>query len=741
VPETILGHQAPPAESALSAEAVTLPPASLPTQTDAEASEFVSGIMEAGTVLGVYRLVKLLGKGGMGEVYLAVHTKLGRKVALKLLRSKYAADTSAVRRFFREARAASQINHPNIVAINDFIENEAGNCFYVMEYLEGETLADRIKRGGVVLEEILEIGQQIGTGLEALHGAGVIHRDLKPANIFLVRQEGQPVQVKLLDFGLIKLGEAADVDRVAAPTNPDMLVGTPEYMAPEHIRNISNLDHRADLYSLGVILYEMVSSRRPIEASSMGELLVSIVTEPPRRLDPGVTAPPLKRLIMQCLEKGPQDRPASAAEVVSVLQSLRKQAGARRRRAWPWVVGLLGVLVAMAALALGLNSRTATVPAPTDKPIAVLKALRRDVRHRARDSARWGDAKQRMDLRHLDALKTGAGSRAEVTFHVGGQLEVQERSVVLIEAPDPEAPEKGPVTRIKSGGAKGIAEPGRPLVFYTPDGRVGRLAATGAKRATFRLVTRDNGTTEVAVLKGAATLRSADKSVELSAGQVVDVVKGGKLGEVARLLRYPSLESPVVDEELEGKSVVLRWSAIPRATRYRVQVSRDLMFDARVVDRRVVGTVLTIPDLSPGKYVWRASSIDAKGREGEFGFARRFSIKPPAGAAPSIDATPGDNAVVKVAEPPAEVAFRWTGLRPPVVLVVARSQSLDRFVTKRVSLEVNTATVSLKPGVYYWGLFRGRGKRRTPLIRTRRLLVRKKLPPELHLPEIDWKKE
>jgi len=143
-PRTILGQGSPPAiETMVGSHAA-----------DEAAGEFVSAIMEPGTLIGAYRLVSLLGKGGMGEVYLALHTTLGRKVALKLLRTQYAVDRDAVRRFFTEARSASQINHPNIVAITDFIENESGNCFYVMEYLEGETLAERIGKGALPLQEI-----------------------------------------------------------------------------------------------------------------------------------------------------------------------------------------------------------------------------------------------------------------------------------------------------------------------------------------------------------------------------------------------------------------------------------------------------------------------------------------------------------------------------------------------------------------------------------------------------------
>jgi len=569
----------------------------------------------------------------------------------------------------------------------------------------------------------------------------VVHRDLKPANIFLVQQPDGPMRVKLLDFGLAKLSEETHVRGEPAPKNPETLVGTPEYMSPEQIRGVEAVDHRIDIYSLGVVLYEMVALRRPIVASSMGGLLVNIVTEPPRPLEPDSAPPPLERLIMQCLEKQPDDRPPSAEELVQVVRSLAPREAARRRPAWIWAAVLAALVVAGVALfALISRDRRSSAPPParTERPIAALKNQWQEVKHRSREGVHWAAARPRMDLFHLDGLKTGAGARAEVTFRVGGSLQVDERSVVLIEAPDPTASQPGPVARIKSGRVRGTAAVGRPLLFYTPDGKLGKLTATGGKPAAFRLVARDDGTVGVAVLKGTAKIEAAGRTIELQAGRVVDLAQG-RLGAPLALLPYPALLAPGVDEQIDARPVVLRWEAVPKAARYRLQVSTMMAFDHRTEDRMVEGTSRLLAAPSPGSCAWRVASVDQAGREGEFGFARRFSVRAAASAPSSVEATPPDNAVVKVAEGPAQIPFRWAGGRPPFLVLVARSPTLKRFVVARSRMTTRSTEVTLAPGIYYWRLFEIKGAKRDPVIPARRLVVRKKQPPELHLPEIDWK--
>lgn len=204
-----------------------------------------------------YRIDAQLGEGGMGEVYLAVDTQLGRKVALKILPAELTRDEERVRRFEREARTASGLNHPNILTIYE-IGRAEGTHFIITELVEGETLRDLIRTGPIELTRLLDIGAQAADALAAAHRAGVVHRDIKPENI-MVRRDGY---VKLLDFGLAKLLETSRDAPLTALTTPGMVVGTIQYMSPEQTAG-SHVDHRADIFSLGCVLYEMATSRHP----------------------------------------------------------------------------------------------------------------------------------------------------------------------------------------------------------------------------------------------------------------------------------------------------------------------------------------------------------------------------------------------------------------------------------------------------------------------------------------------
>ena len=387
----------------------------------------------SGTVIGSYRIEELLGKGGMGEVYCAIHTTLGRKFALKLLRSSFSWERDAIRRFYLEARAASQVQHPNIVSITDFIESEEGEFCYVMEYLEGEALNQRLDRGALSLEETLDIAVQIGMGLEALHNAGVIHRDLKPPNVFLARQAREPVRVKLLDFGIIKLSQDSKlVKKLAKGTGHLRLMGTPDYMSPEQVQALATLDHRADIYSFGVILYEMLSGRRPLLSPSTGELLQKVMVEKPLSpsdLTEAEIPPPLERLIMRCLEKDPDDRPETVGEVVEVLRETAaavrdaREAPRRRRRAILLLLGLF--MMASSALVYILWPAPQVVAPALEQPIATLARKWRTVTRRPRESVKWEPARVKMDLYRLDAVRTGLGAEAVVRFNRGGSLTIR----------------------------------------------------------------------------------------------------------------------------------------------------------------------------------------------------------------------------------------------------------------------------------------------------------------------------
>ena len=248
-----------------------------------------------GRVMGRYRIVAPLGSGGMGEVYLAEDTTLNRKVALKLLPAHFTQDRDRLRRFDQEARAASALNHPNIITIYE-IGQWDNTQFIATEFIEGKTLRDRMQLGRMPLPEILEIGTQVAGALAAAHAAGIVHRDIKPANI-MVRTDGY---VKVLDFGLAKL--TATVSAQADRTDLGRVMGTINYMSPEQALG-QPLDDRTDLFSLGVVLYEIATGARPFEGESDAAIYDAILNKaPPTRANP-ILPPELDRIIRHALEK------------------------------------------------------------------------------------------------------------------------------------------------------------------------------------------------------------------------------------------------------------------------------------------------------------------------------------------------------------------------------------------------------------------------------------------------------
>ncbi len=275
-----------------------------------------------------YTLISFLGIGGMGEVYLAEDTKLGRKVALKTLPAEFTNDKERLRRFHHEARAASALNHPNLLTIHE-IGSEAGAHFIAAEYIDGETLRQALKRGKMKVDDALDIAQQAAFALTAAHGAGIVHRDIKPENI-MVRRDGI---VKVLDFGLAKLLEdhARDMvdheadTRALVLTDPGKVLGTPQYMSPEQARG-QELDARSDIWSLGVVLYEMLAGRPPFRGETRSHTVVSILeTEPPPlgTLAPDTPAE-LQRIVRKSLTKDRESRYQTARDLMIDLKSLRR---------------------------------------------------------------------------------------------------------------------------------------------------------------------------------------------------------------------------------------------------------------------------------------------------------------------------------------------------------------------------------------------------------------------------------
>jgi serine/threonine protein kinase len=237
--------------------------------------------LKAGEKVGNFEIVAMIGRGGMGEVYRARDVRLKRDVAIKTLPSDFAFDRDRIARFEREARAASALNHPNIVSIYE-IGAESGVSFIVSELVDGETLVRIIERGPLPLRKLIEVSTQICDGLATAHTAGVIHRDLKPGNIMLTRDG----RVKILDFGLARQERAPGFDGTTVEASrPGMIMGTPGYMSPEQVRGEAT-DARSDLFSLGMILYEMASGQRAFRGSSSIEVMNSILKDDPPELPP-----------------------------------------------------------------------------------------------------------------------------------------------------------------------------------------------------------------------------------------------------------------------------------------------------------------------------------------------------------------------------------------------------------------------------------------------------------------------
>jgi len=271
------------------------------------------------TLIGKYRVDEKLSEGGMGAVYRGTHVLMDKTVAIKVLRPSLAADEKIVARFSREARAASRISHPNALAVTDFGESEDGVVFLVMEFLDGKTLKEVIREEGPMpLARVVDIMRQVGDALKAAHEQGVVHRDLKSDNIMLI-SAGVGDHPKVLDFGIAKINEPENPDPEL--TAPNLVIGTPQYMSPEQCSQSSNIDSRSDIYSFGVILYEMLVGHVPFSGESPTIVMMKHLQEPvPSVIAERSDIPPsIGKIISRAMAKAPDDRYQSISDLLEDL--------------------------------------------------------------------------------------------------------------------------------------------------------------------------------------------------------------------------------------------------------------------------------------------------------------------------------------------------------------------------------------------------------------------------------------
>jgi serine/threonine protein kinase len=284
---------------------------------------------EPGDVVGHYKVIEFLGEGGMGTVFKVEHAALGRAYALKVLRSKVVErDPTAGQKFLREARTASRVRHPNIVDVFDFGHMPDGRPYFVMELLEGESLADRVERGALPPAEVVVIARQLATALAAAHERGVVHADVTPSNALIVG--GADLHVKLVDFGLAELAGEGATDDV-----PEFVLGTPAYISPEQLRGLSPTD-RSDQYGLGAVLFELLTGHPPYMDKDLRTLCMMHINAPipPVESPHGPLPPKLADLVTTCLQKTPQARFPGMRALLAALEEIERVTDRRGWRRW-----------------------------------------------------------------------------------------------------------------------------------------------------------------------------------------------------------------------------------------------------------------------------------------------------------------------------------------------------------------------------------------------------------------------
>jgi TPR repeat protein len=348
-----------------------------------------------GAAVGSYKIVAELGKGGMGVVYVAEHSLIGKKAAVKVLLPRFAASADIVQRFFNEAKAAAAIQHPGIVEVFDFGHLADGSAYLVMELLGGESLTARLSRGPLPLAELVNVAKQTAAAVGAAHEKGIVHRDLKPDNVYLVPDEHMPfgVRVKVLDFGIAKLADEGQPGEVQ--TQAGEMLGTPNYMSPEQCKGAGDVDARADVYSLGCIVYEMATGTVPFDEKGTGAVIAAHIYEappPPRTIDANLAAG-LEVVILRALAKEPGERPQSMDALAEELDRTLTAPAVTVAKPFEGVVehvpldtplgkkpknliaiggGLMAVVIGVAVALFSGGKKPPVVVVPDAAPVAVL---------------------------------------------------------------------------------------------------------------------------------------------------------------------------------------------------------------------------------------------------------------------------------------------------------------------------------------------------------------------------------
>ena len=452
--------------------------------------------------IGPNHLLKLIGEGGTGNVYLAVDTRLDRKVAIKILTVDFAEDVDRISRFKQEARATSSLNHPNIVTIFEVGETE-GRYYIVTEFVEGLVLRVRMATalpGGLDATEAVSIITQVLQALDAAHRAGIIHRDIKPENI-IIRADGL---VKVLDFGIAKLdaSQSASVDHLTTRTG--VVIGTAAYMSPEQARG-QKVDHRTDIFSVGIVLYEMLCGRKPFEGETWSDVMAAVLVKDPPPIDPAIAPVALKRIVERCLDKEPDKRFQSASDL---MFALREATITEKSKSGPSAVsqspswhrtGLVIAIIIIAVLIAGIVwSKTGSTTGEQLK-----KPVRPPSIPESKSTLTW-----------VDRNGTTQGTIGEAGEYSGPAFSPDEQQVV-VSLNDPEAKTRDLWILSRDSGERRrlTSDPADELnPLWSPDGKwIFFTANKNGTRNIYRVPASGNGPTE-SVLKSNEDLNVEDIS-------------------------------------------------------------------------------------------------------------------------------------------------------------------------------------------------------------------------------------